>query len=228
MGMKLEKVVPWGRNIGEYRSMFLLDDDDMKKKIAGFGDGPASFNCQATAEGADITSFAPIYCFSAQQLRSRINEVRDIIIPQMKENSENYVWDRIKSIEELEQIRMSAMDIFLGDFEQGKAEGRYVCHELPDRLPYEDCTFDIGLSSHFLLMYDQLGYDFHIAALSEMLRVCKEVRIFPLGDLDGRELHLVEQVIEYFRRNFKTEILKTGYQFQRNADSMMKIRRAAV
>ncbi|WP_296776252.1 SAM-dependent methyltransferase [Ruminococcus sp.] len=227
MGMKLEKVVPWGRNIGEYRSMFLLDDDDMKKKIAGFGDGPASFNCQATAEGADITSFDPIYCFSAQQLRSRINEVRDIIIPQMKENSDNYVWDRIKSVRELEDIRMSAMDMFLDDFEQGKAEGRYICHELPDRLPYEDGTFDIGLSSHFLLMYDQLGYDFHIAALSEMLRVCKEVRIFPLGDLDGRELHLVEQVIEHFHRVFKVEILKTGYRFQRNADSMMKIRRTA-
>ncbi|MCR5599754.1 MAG: SAM-dependent methyltransferase [Ruminococcus sp.] len=225
--MKLEKVVPWGRNIGEYRSMFLLDDDDMKKKIAGFGDGPASFNCQATAEGADITSFDPIYCFSAQQLRSRINEVRDIIIPQMKENSDNYVWDRIKSVRELEDIRMSAMDMFLDDFEQGKAEGRYICHELPDRLPYEDGTFDIGLSSHFLLMYDQLGYDFHIAALSEMLRVCKEVRIFPLGDLDGRELHLVEQVIEHFHRVFKVEILKTGYRFQRNADSMMKIRRTA-
>ena len=50
MGMKLEKVVPWGRNIDEYRSMFLLTDDDMKKKIAGFGDGPASFNFQASAQ----------------------------------------------------------------------------------------------------------------------------------------------------------------------------------
>ena len=37
MGMKLEKVVPWGRNINEYRAMFMLSDDDMKKRIAGFG-----------------------------------------------------------------------------------------------------------------------------------------------------------------------------------------------
>jgi len=225
MGMKLEKVVPWGRNIDEYRAMFLLSDDDMKKRIAGFGDGPASFNYQASAAGADVTSFDPVYGFSAQELRSRINEVRDIIIAQMRENSGNYVWDRIKDVDELEKIRMSAMEMFLVDFERGKAEGRYICHELPDKLPYDEQNFDIGLSSHFLLMYDSLGYDFHIKAISEMLRVCREVRLFPLCDLDSRESELTKQVIEYFSRDFKTEILKTDYQFQKGADKMMKIQR---
>lgn len=197
MGMILEKVVPWGRNIDEYRSMFLLDDDDMKKKIAGFGDGPASFNYQASAEGADITSFDPIYGFSAEQLKKRIDEVRDIIIAQMRENSANYVWDRIKDVNELENIRMSAMEMFLEDFERGKLEGRYVYHELPNRLPVDDETFDIGLSSHFLLMYDSLGYDFHIAAISEILRICREVRIFPLCDLDGKSSELADKVIDH-------------------------------
>lgn len=221
--MILEKVVPWGRNIDEYRSMFLLDDDDMKKKIAGFGDGPASFNYQASAEGADITSFDPIYGFSAEQLKKRIDEVRDIIIAQMRENSANYVWDRIKDVNELENIRMSAMEMFLEDFERGKLEGRYVYHELPNRLPVDDETFDIGLSSHFLLMYVQLGYDFHIAAISEMLRVCREVRIFPLCDLDSCESELTERVIEHFSRQYRTEILKTDYQFQKGADKLLRI-----
>lgn len=57
MAFKLDSVVPWGRNIDEYREMFLLSEMDMKKKIAGFGDGPASFNCQATELGYDVTSF---------------------------------------------------------------------------------------------------------------------------------------------------------------------------
>jgi hypothetical protein len=225
MGMRLEKVVPWGRNIDEYRAMFLLSDDDMKKKIAGFGDGPASFNRQAKELGAKVTSFDPVYSFTAEELKSRINEVRDIIIGQMRENSENYVWDRIKDVNELEKIRMSAMEMFLEDFERGKAESRYICHELPERLPCDDLSFDIGLSSHFLLMYDSLGYDFHIASISEMLRVCREVRIFPLCDLDSRESELTEKVIEYFSRNYKTEVLKTDYLFQKGADKMLKIRR---
>lgn len=223
--MKLEKAVPWGRNIDEYRAMFLLSDEDMKKRIAGFGDGPASFNRQGTEMGADITSFDPVYSFSANELRRRIDEVRDVIIAQMRENSENYVWDRIKDVDELEKIRISAMEMFLADLERGKAEGRYICYELPDKLPYDEQSFDIGLSSHFLLMYDSLGYDFHIKAISEMLRVCREVRLFPLCDLDSRESELTKQVIEYFSRDFKTEILKTNYQFQKGADKMLKIRR---
>ncbi len=44
MAFQLNSVVPWGRNLAEYRLMFELSDEDMKKKIAGFGDGPASFN----------------------------------------------------------------------------------------------------------------------------------------------------------------------------------------
>ena len=47
MAFKLNSVVPWGRNMNEYRLMFQLEDADMEKKIAGFGDGPASLNCYA-------------------------------------------------------------------------------------------------------------------------------------------------------------------------------------
>lgn len=46
------------------------------------------------------------------------------------------------------------------------------------QIPYEADYFDIGVSSRFLLMYTALGYDFHIASMTEMLRVYKEIRIF--------------------------------------------------
>ena len=41
-----------------------MSDDDMKKKIAGFGNGPASFNFKATKQGYSVALFDPIYCFS--------------------------------------------------------------------------------------------------------------------------------------------------------------------
>ena len=81
---------------------------------------------------------------------------------QMRENADNYVWTQIKNLDELENLRMSAMRLFLADYERGKSEGRYICHELPEKLPFEDKAFDLVLSSHFLLMYTDLGYDFHI------------------------------------------------------------------
>ncbi len=70
MALKLNSVVPWGRNIDEYTEMFLLSDEDLNKRIAGFGDGPASFNYQATIQGYNVTSFDPIYCFSKSQLET--------------------------------------------------------------------------------------------------------------------------------------------------------------
>ena len=83
MAFQLNSVVPWGRNIDEYREMFLLSDDDMKMNIAGFGDGPASFNYQATLAGSKVTSFDPIYQFTREQLEQRIEEVRTIVMKQM-------------------------------------------------------------------------------------------------------------------------------------------------
>ncbi|MDE7137681.1 MAG: class I SAM-dependent methyltransferase, partial [Ruminococcus sp.] len=185
MSFKLESVVPWGRNLNEYIQMFNLSNDDLFKKIAGFGDGSASFNYEAKQKGGSVISFDPVYQFSNKQLQKRIEEVRTIVMQQMRENMDNYVWTNIRSLEELENIRMSAMNLFLSDYERGKSENRYICHTLPEKLPYDDNYFDIGLSSHFLLMYTSLGYDFHIRAMTEMLRVCREIRVFPIVDLDA-------------------------------------------
>lgn len=63
---------------------------------------------------------------------------------QMRENRENYVWKHIKNLEELENVRMSAMKKFLADYDTGKADGLYRYHALPDKLPYEDDYLDIG------------------------------------------------------------------------------------
>ena len=43
MAFMLNNVVPWGRNMNEYQQMFMLNDADMSKKIAGFGDVYSGF-----------------------------------------------------------------------------------------------------------------------------------------------------------------------------------------
>lgn len=225
MAFKLDCVVPWGRNLEEYKLMFQLNDSDTEKKIAGFGDGPASFNYEATKQGYSVTSFDPIYQFSENDLKKRIEEVRITVMQQMKENKDNYVWTNIKSLDELEDIRMSAMRLFLSDYQQGKTEKRYIYHELPNKLPYADNTFDIGISSHFLLMYTTLGYDFHVQSMTEMLRICKEIRIFPIVDLDANHTELISRVIEYFKNYYDVEITDTSYRFQKGANKLLVIRK---
>ncbi|MBD5130555.1 MAG: SAM-dependent methyltransferase [Ruminococcaceae bacterium] len=222
---KLNGVVPWGRNFEEYRLMFRLTEDDLKKKIAGFGDGPASFNRELTERGGNVTSFDPIYQFTREDIEKRIEEVRVEVMEQMRQNRDNYVWTKIKSLDELDNLRMSAMKRFLEDYDKGRSEGRYVYHELPDRLPFEDNYFGIGLSSHFLLMYTSLGYDFHIKAMSEMLRVCREIRIFPIVDLDANKTELIGSVIGHFRENYRVEIVDTDYEFQKGDNKLLTIQK---
>lgn len=221
MAFRLSGVVPWGRNFEEYRLMFCLTENDLKKRIAGFGDGPACFNRELTERGGSVISFDPIYQFTKKDIESRIGEVRAEVMEQTRENADNYVWTRIKSPEELESVRMSAMKRFLEDYDKGRAEERYVYHELPNKLPFEEDRFDIGLSSHFLLMYTALGYDFHIKAMTEMLRVCKEIRVFPIVDLDANNSELIDKVIGHFRKDFRVDIIGTDYEFQKGDNKML-------
>ncbi len=223
MSFKLKSVVAWGRNADEYINMFNITSADMECKIAGFGDGPSSFNAEMTAKGADVTSYDPIYAFSAEDIKDRIEDTRNIVMEQMSQNMDNYVWTNFKGLSDLENTRISAMNNFLLDFEKGKKEGRYVAHSLPDSIDLPDKYYDIGLSSHFLLMYTDLGYDFHIRAIDEMLRLCREVRIFPVCDLDGRDSKLIKDVIEYFDREHIVDISETKYEFQKAANKVLKI-----
>lgn len=67
-----------------------------------------------------------------------------------------------RNIDELEKHHMEATRSFLDDYEKGKTEGRYIDHELPFKIPFPDDSFDLGLSSHFLMLYPGLGINFHL------------------------------------------------------------------
>ena len=185
----------------------------------------ASFNFEAHCLGCDITSYDPIYQFNKEELEKRIEDVRGTVMQQMSANMDNYIWTKIRDLNQLEQIRMDAMKLFLDDFEVGLSEQRYRYHELPNSLPVGDDYYDIGLSSHFLLLYTQLGFEFHVKAIGEMLRVCKEVRIFPIVDLDACQTDMISNVIDEFKKRYVVELKATNYQFQKNANKMLVIRK---
>jgi hypothetical protein len=199
----------------------LSEQDILTNKIISFGDGPASFNAEATKKGSHIVSVDPIYKFSIKEIEDRIYETKDIILEQARINEQNYKWTNIKNLKELEHLRMSAMRLFLDDFEQGLSEKRYVCGELPDRIMFPNDSFDIGLSSHFLLLYSGLGRDFHIHSIKEMLRVCREIRIFPICNLDSYKTDLLNEVIDYFSKTVRVGIVPSTYEFQKNANEML-------
>jgi hypothetical protein len=223
MAFELKNTVPWGRTLEEYKNMFNLTDSELNKRIISFGDGPASFNHELTAQNKSVTSLDPIYQFSKTDLKNRIEETKDTVMKQMRENQDNFIWTSIKNVDELESVRMNAMKNFIDDFELGTQQNRYVPHELPATTTFKEQTFDLGLSSHFLILYSKLGLDFHIKSIAEMLRICKEVRIFPILNLNAEKSEVLKGIMDEFKADFKLSIEPVDYEFQKGGNEMLRI-----
>jgi hypothetical protein len=222
---ELKSVVPWGRTLEEYCTFFQLTEDDLKKNILSIGDGPSSFNSEMTQKGNRVLSLDPIYGFSTAQLQDRIDETRKEVMGQVRSNIEKFVWTTIKNPDELERIRIHAMQKFISDFDTGKSENRYVTHEMPAPITHVDNSFDLGLSSHFLILYSKLGLEFHIQSITEILRLCKEVRIFPLLNLNAEKSEVLDGIIEHFNKNYTVEIKKVAYEFQKSGNQLLSIKK---
>lgn len=223
MSFTLEKVVPWGRSYQEYLSMFSLSSVDLAKRILGCGDGPAGFNAQLTRQGGQVISVDPIYQFSANEIKSRIEATYEMVLNETRKNHHEFVWSQIKDVDELGRLRMEAMQQFLTDYPNG--EGRYLIGELPT-LDFTNQAFDLAVCSHFLFLYSEhFSLDFHIQSIIELGRVAQEVRIFPLLELGTRKSRHLGEVIECLSdQGYECVVEKVAYEFQKGGHEMLTIR----
>jgi len=228
MPFTLEQVVPWGRSFDEYIAMFALTSADLRRRILGCGDGPAAFNTVASRNGGRVISVDPIYAFSKEQLRRRIEETYSIVMAETERNRDEFVWRHVQSPAELGRLRMRAMEDFLEDYEAGVAESRYIVGELPS-LPFTDSIFDLVLCSHFLFLYSQhLDLDFHIESIKELSRIAGEVRIFPLVELGARKSrHLDAALVRLSQADLVAEVTTVDYEFAKGGNQMLRVTRAA-
>jgi hypothetical protein len=222
--MQLNEIVPWGRTLKEYRSMFSLSEADLDLNILGCGDGPASFNAEMTELGKSVVSIDPVYQFSAAQIEQRVRDTYDAIISQVKQNADRYVWHTFSDANALGRARLDAMEKFLSDYELGRAEGRYKYQALPS-LGFNDGHFELCLCSHLLFLYaEQLSLDFHLASIQELLRVAAEVRIFPLVQLNCQPYpHLDVVLASLSSQGYSVQIEPVAYEFQKGGNKMLRI-----
>ena len=225
MSFSLDQVLPWGRSFDEYVAMFGLTPRDLGRRIVGCGDGPAAFNAHANKLGGGVVSVDPLYAYSRAQITERIDAATPIMLAETERNKDEFVWQHVKSVEELAQLRASAMQEFLDDYEQGVKEYRYVDGELPS-LPFMDHSFDVALCSHFLFLYsEQHDLEFHIASVKELCRIAEEVRIFPLYELGARPSRHLKQVVDACQQlKLHPEIVPVDYEFQKGANRYLRLR----
>ncbi len=226
--MQLDKVVPFGRSLGEYCQMFALSEDDLARNIIGVGDGPASFNAEMHALGKRVVSIDPLFRFSANDIEWRFYAVVDAIIAQVKATPDDWVWTYHHSPEHLRQHRINVLTRFIADYEAGKKTGRYLVGELP-HLDVPDDQFDVALCSHFLFLYsDHFSYEFHRRAILDMLRVAREVRVFPLMTLMLQPSSYVGPLVEELRSlGYTAQIQTVHYELQRGGNQLLSVKRPA-
>jgi hypothetical protein len=223
----LDQVVPWGRSFAEYEQLFGLTAADLEGRILGCGDGPAAFNAEATRRGSRVVSCDPLYGFSRDSIETRIAATCDTVLEQTRRHADQFVWGRgIASIDELGEVRMRAMRVFLADYGDGKEAGRYVDASLPV-LPFAHASFDLALCSHLLFLYSaRFDEAFHRASIRELCRVAAEVRVFPLLALDGSRSPFVDACVEEARATGAVaETVAVSYEFQRGGNEMLRLRR---
>ena len=224
MAFKYETVVPWGRSFEEYQRMFALTEQDLNLRIVGCGDGPASFNAHMAERDRRVVSCDPLYQLTAKEIQAQIDATYENVIGQTRQNQAQFVWTFIKSPDELGQIRRTAMQTFLADYDQGKQAGRYVAAALPD-LPFEAASFDLAVCSHFLFLYsDNLSLTFHQRAIEAMCRVAREVRIFPLLTYNAEPSPFVAPLVETLARTgYQVSMEGVPYEFQRGGNRMLRV-----
>ena len=222
MPFELKNVVPWGRSFEEYTSMFSLSQDELNLKILGCSDGPASFNATMNRLGKNCISIDPLYQFTKNEIKNRIDESFHEVLEQARKNKNEFIWKNIKTVKELGDIRKEAMEKFLADYELGKKEGRYIYGELP-HIHFINNQFDIALCSHFLFLYSkQFSFRFHLDSIIELCRVAKEVRIFPILELGSKISRHFDKICKILSdKGYQVKIKKVAYEFQKGGNQLL-------
>lgn len=228
MAFTLDTIVPWGRSYAEYVTMFGLTAHELQQRILGCADGPAGFNALLTQAGGNVVSVDPLYAYDAATIAQRITETFPVVLAQTQQNHTEFVWSTIPSVTHLANIRHQAMNVFLADYTQGLAAGRYRCMALPT-LALKTNSFDLALCSHLLFLYSaQLSLEFHFNAIMELCRVASEVRIFPVFELGAQpSRHLAPLLSELAAIKYPATLVTVAYEFQRGANQMLQIKRAS-
>jgi hypothetical protein len=215
------------RSFEEYVAMFSLTPADLQGRVLDCPGGGSSFTARARNLGGDPIAVDPVYAMPAADLADLALRETERGSLHTAEAERRYRWAFFRDVAEHRRVRRLSATVFGHDV--ANSPGSYVAAGLPT-LPFEDASFDLVLSSHFLFMYaDRLDLTFHVRAMLELVRVCRaEVRVFPLVDQVGaRHPELLDAIRDALEpRGFVVDVIRVGYEFQRGGDEMLVVRRS--
>lgn len=184
----IDHILFFGRKYEEVLSMFALNEAKISdKRILDCNAGPGTLCAEGAKRGWDIIACDPLYAQSAEEIMAQGQADVDHFLERAKDHES--ATGKL-DVEAFAAGKIEALRNFIDDYDSGKASGRYVPGALP-KLPFDDASFDIVLSAHFLFVVShpdvggmvdshEFDYAFHLASMRELLRVSRgEVRLYP-------------------------------------------------
>ena len=214
------------RAYDEYVAFFALDADSLRgQRVLDCSAGASSFVARASRTGVDAVAVDPAYASGADELAEiggrGLRDGNAIAAS----HPGRFTWEWYGSPESRERMRAQALAEFLLDFHENR--DRYITASLPE-LPFSDGEFDLAMCSHLLFTWaDQLGREWHLAALRELCRVASQVRVFPtVMQGAGEPVPFWDELMDdLIRAGIQTEVRQVPYRFQVGADRMLVLTR---
>lgn len=216
-------VPAWGRCAAEYEAFFALSDVPSSARILDCGGGTSSFAAEWGGTGRFVVAVDPVYRFSGRNLETDFERTGTRMLAGTRRARERFLWDHYGSPEAVIQLRRDVLRTFLRDFRSEDRRGRYVSGSLPG-LPFEAGSFDLVLCSHMLFLFSaEFNLETHLSFLRELLRVGREVRVFPLFDLAGKPSRHLNAAMQTLRRTARVECVPVPFEFRRGDSNMLRL-----
>ncbi len=211
------------RSFAEYEAFFALTAADARRAVLDCSAGASGFAAVANARGGRVTAVDPAYSLGREALAAAARASLTTGGAVVDDHEDRFTWRWYGSRERRDELRRGALAAFLDDLRERPTT--YVAGSLPD-LPFAGGAFDLALCSHLLFTWsDVFDEAWHEAALVEMLRVAREVRVFPLVvQGTGDPVPFLPSVLDRLRASgCRAEVVDVPYEFQRGGRRMLRV-----
>jgi hypothetical protein len=200
--------------------MFHIQDIDHLKKyrILDCPSGASSFAAEAHNKyGINTIGCDPLFDKDPKILEEQGEKDIEYVVERVSLSHNLYKWDYYLSVEGLRNYR-----------KLGTGIRRYIKAELP-KLPFDDRSFDLVLSGHFLFTYaHKFEFSFILSSIKELFRVCsKEVRIYPLQKSSFKPYERMSDLLYVIKNQcgIAYDIRPVPFEFQKGSNKMLCLTR---
>jgi hypothetical protein len=215
----------WSHSLKNYVLMFDLNASDFCQPLLDVAAGASTFNVEMTNQGYKVVSCDPIYKTSPENITQVINQLVEHLATKIEKTTDHYQWGlEYRNSADLIRQQHAMAEIFIRDYAKGLKEQRYISDSLPN-LSFENFQFAYALCANFIFdghYADDLK--FQIAAIHDMARVAREVRIFPLLDPTGNISANLGPILAQLQvEGYGVEIRQVPYQLLKKGNAMLRV-----